>query len=64
MLLKNISTESGLVNGARGIVSRFVQKEGKSFPVVVFEIHMGEDTFTEKSVIEESCFEVGGSTGK
>lgn len=37
LLVKNLNTSAGLVNGAAGVVTEFVEEWGRLFPRVEFE---------------------------
>ncbi len=55
MLLKNISTQQGLVNGARGTVVGFEESRGRSklfemLPVVKFDVVVGSAPVQEVTV--------------
>lgn len=68
MLLKNLDTASGLVNGARGVVTEFCKAPHGTksifpkLPKVRFETIVGEVKTTETRLLTEEIFDVGSGS--
>jgi hypothetical protein len=68
MLLKNLDTAKGLVNGARGVVVEFrkpaqgVKSIFPKLPVVRFEVVMGDTKSEEVRLMTEEMFDIGSGT--
>jgi hypothetical protein len=63
MLLKNLSTESGLVNGSRGTVVGFERSYQRSshypwLPVVKFQVMIGNDKHDEIVTLNEESWDI------
>ena len=63
MLLKNLDTSRGLVNGARGVVVGFEASNHRSkcynmLPIVKFECTVGSSKSVEEIVLCEESWEV------
>ena len=61
MLLKNLNTSAGLVNGTRGKVIGFQVEQSSiydSIPIVEFYCTVGERTFIELQPIKEESWDI------
>ena len=66
MLLKNLSTESGLVNGSRGTVIDFERSDGRSthypwLPIVKFQVLIGTDRSEHIVTLKDYSYSYGFS---
>ena len=68
MLLKNLDTSKGLVNGARGVVTEFctpprgVKSIFPRLPKVRFEVVMGDVKSIETRLMTEETFDIGSGS--